>query len=84
MCAASGGSPGAEFVARYLCEEVGDPEHFLLFQARETPALEGVEPLLERTLSGTAAQIEHVVASARVERDRLGTWPAAQTALATA
>jgi hypothetical protein len=82
--AASSGSPGAEFVARYLCEEVGDPEHFLLFQAREAPALEGLEPLLERMLAGIAARIEHVVANTHVERDRLGTWPVAPSVLATA
>jgi hypothetical protein len=81
---ASGGSPGAEFVARYLCEDVGDREHFLLFRAWESPALENLEPLLERMLSATAARIEHVVASAHVERDRLGTWPIAQITLATA
>lgn len=81
---ASGGSPGGEFVARYLCEDVGDREHFLLFQAWESPAIERLEPLLERLLSATAARIEHVVASAHVERDRLGTWPLAQIAQATA
>ena len=81
---ASGGSPGPEFVARYLCEDLGDPEHFLLFQAWEGPAVEAPEPLLERMLSATAARIERVTACARFERDRLGTWPVAQIALATA
>jgi hypothetical protein len=81
---ASGGSPGAEFAARYLCEELGDREHFLLFQAWESPALDGLEQLPERVLSTTAARVEHVTACARVERDRLGAWPVGQIALATA
>jgi hypothetical protein len=80
----SGAAAGAEFVARYLCVDLADPEHFFVFQAWEAAAADGLEPLLQRALAGTAARIERVVASARFERDRLGAWPVTRTALASA